>query len=84
MIIHPTGFEDDFQAWADQMTLLIAREVPQMLVFSPDLGDTWQDWAGSLFGSEDPIGQDAPDPEAFDTWQEWAERLFETIELPVG
>lgn len=77
-LIHPEGFGDDFQAWADQMSFLVQEEVPQFLIFTPTVGDEWQDWAESLFGSEDPLGQDSPDPRAFDTWQEWAERLFGT------
>lgn len=79
MIIHPEGFrDDDFQGWADAMSYLIQEDVPQFLIFMPELGEKWQDWASHIVGSEDQLGQDSPDPRYFDTWKEWAERLFET------
>ena len=78
MIIHPQGFGDDFQMWADQMSALIGFDVPQFLIYTPGVGDTWQDWAMCIVGAQDAIGQDSPDPYAFDTWQEWAIRLFDT------
>lgn len=78
MIIDPRGFGDDFMAWADQMSFLIQEEIPQFLIYTPLVGDTWQDWAMCIVGAQDLLGQDSPDPEAFDTWQEWANRLFET------
>lgn len=79
MIIHPQGFrDDDFKGWADQMSNLIQEDVPNFLIYMPGLGDTWQDWALCIVGSQDELGQDSPDPATFDTWKEWAERFFET------
>lgn len=79
MIIHPQGFrDDDFQSWADQMSFLIQEEVPNFLIYKPEIGDTWQDWAMCIVGAQDQFGQDSPDPYVFYTWKEWAERLFNT------
>ena len=76
MIIDPRGFGDDVVAWTDRMTLLLERDVENMMRL--DDPEKWQDWANQLWGEPDPIGQDSPRPDAFDTWQEWAERLFQT------
>jgi hypothetical protein len=43
--------------------------------------DKWQDWAVSLIGDPDDIGQDAPDPYQYDDWREWASLFFLTQEL---
>ncbi len=79
-IINPQGFGDDFVAWADQMSFLIAAEVPQFLIIT-DAEDDWREWAMCLVGAQDRLGQDSPDPYQFNTWQEWAERLFDTQEF---
>lgn len=75
-VIDPRGFGDDVIAWADRMVFLFENESENF----PRLDDPekWQDWAATVFGDVDPIGQDAPDPLAYDTWQEWAMRLFAT------
>jgi len=79
VIIHPQGFrDDDFAGWADQMSFLINEDVPSFMIYKPETGDTWQDWALTIVGSQDQLGQDSPDPATFDTWKEWAERLFDT------
>ena len=75
MIIDPRGFETVIQ-WADFMVPLFEREsenFPRL-----DNEDDWQDWAATLFGDVDPIGQDVPDPYTYDNWRMWAQRLFAT------
>ena len=74
-VIDPRGF-NTVTAWADFMTPLFERFSENF----PRLDDEtqWQEWASTVFGDVDPIGQDAPDPFAYDDWREWAERLFAT------
>lgn len=74
-VIDPRGFQD-VQTWADFMIPLLERESENY----PRLDDPekWQDWASTVFGDVDPIGQDAPNPFAYDDWREWAMRLFAT------
>lgn len=75
MIIDPRGFETVTQ-WADFMVPLFEQTSENF----PRLDDPeeWQQWAATVFGDVDPIGQDAPDPYTYDNWREWAQRLFAT------
>lgn len=77
--IDPRGFGDDVVTWAGFMVPLFEQESNNF----PRLDDPekWQEWAATVFGDVDPIGQDAPDPYDFDTWQEWADRLFSTVDF---
>jgi hypothetical protein len=75
MIIDPRGFDNVIQ-WADFMVPLFERRsenFPRL-----DNEDEWQQWAATVFGDVDPVGQDAPDPYTYDNWRAWAQRLFAT------
>ncbi len=73
--IDPRGFADVI-TWADFMVPLFEEESANF----PRLDDPerWQEWAATVFGDVDPIGQDAPDPYMYDNWRDWAEQLFLT------
>ena len=81
-VINPQGFENVIE-WADQMTGQLGFLSDEAAGSDANYGrlddpDEWQDWASTLFGGTDRLGQDAPDPYAYDDWREWAERLFAT------
>lgn len=77
-IIDPRGFDNVMQ-WADFMVPLFERESENFPRLERE--EDWQDWAATLFGDVDPIGQDVPDPHTYDNWREWAQRLFATTDF---
>lgn len=86
-IIDPRGFADnEVIQWADFMTGALGFFSDNTSGCDPnfprlDDASKWQEWAATVFGGTDPLGQDVPDPFAYDNWKDWAERMFATADF---
>ncbi len=86
-IIDPRGFADnEVIPWADFMTGALGFFSDNSKGCDPNfprLDDPlkWQEWAATVYGGVDALGQDVPDPYAYDNWKDWAERMFATADF---
>jgi hypothetical protein len=60
-----------------QWGALVAEQLAEYGISSPDNEAAWKDWASALLYV--PELATIPDPNSFDLWDDWASRVLETL-----
>jgi len=77
MILDPNYM--DVIEWTDRLNSFV--EIGTGTAEKLEKPSEWKEWALSLVGDPDDIGQDTPNPYDYDNWREWAMLFFLTQEL---